>query len=136
MGKIGQFLLKGGGQARFACYRHDYAYYIRDIMWDRSNPEWEVEWTTAKFAADMELKINRKLVAKNPVYGKIYSILYFRAVRAAASKKPKRPEELPTPPTLSALKRLKTSIDEPLTSRAREIFKTWEVAITGAVDIA
>lgn len=128
MGKLGQFLLRGG-QARDPCYRHDYGYYIRDIMWDRSNPEWEVEWTSAKFAADMELKINRKLVAKNAVFGTIYSILYFRAVRAAARKRALKPRELPIPPTLNALTRLKASIDEPLTSRAEQIFATWKTAI-------
>lgn len=114
-----------GEQAKFACYRHDFGYYLRDIQWSKDFPASKVAWVAAKMAADMELKFNRKQVAKYSFIGRIYAALYFRAVRVGAHKYALPIEELPVPPTWIAMQNLTAFFEEPFTPRARRVLTLW-----------
>ena len=127
LGRLGRFLLRAG-QARPACYIHDYRYYLIATLWVTG----ALEWVNARWSADYELKLNRKLVAKYLFFGRIYAMLYFRPVRIGGRFTMKTPSELavpPTPPAIDAVKRDLLAMENPLTKRAEAILDYWRKII-------
>jgi hypothetical protein len=119
--RIGKFFLKAT-QSRAACFIHDFEYYLLAIQWERVSAEWK----GARMGADWNLKRNRALVAKNKVFGWIYSRLYFRGVRVGGKHTVREPRDLAMPPTLGALKKLKSYLDKPITKLAKAKLEEWE----------
>lgn len=127
LGRVGRFLMRAK-QARPACYIHDYRYYLMAILWATG----AIEWVNARFSADYELKLNRKLVAKYRFFGKIYAAIYFRPVRTGGRLTIKKPSDLFVPPTIVALEAVEKDLltmEDPLTERAEALLKYWRKII-------
>lgn len=127
LGRVGRFLMRAD-QARPACDIHDYRYYEIAILWATG----AIEWVNARFAADYELKVNRKLVAKRLFFGRIYAAIYFRPVRIGGRLSIKKPSELAIPPTVVALEAVKKDLlgmENPLTERAEALLEYWSKVI-------
>lgn len=127
LGRLGKFLMRAR-QARHVCEKHDYRYYLIAILWATE----AIEWQNARFAADNELKHNRRLVAKRLFFGRIYARIYFRSVRIGGRLTIKKPSDLAVPPTLVALEMVKDHLlkmEDPLTERAEAILNYWRKII-------
>ena len=127
LGRAGKFLMRAG-QAREACEKHDYRYYLIAVLW----ADGAIEQVSARFAADYELKRNRKLVAKYLFFGRIYAAIYFRSVRIGGKFTIKKPADLAVPPTIIALEAVRKDLltmENPLTERAGAIVEYWRRAI-------
>ena len=75
--------------------------------------------------ADYRLRVNRRLVAKNKVFGWFYSRAYFRLVRLGGRNAMRKPEDLVIPPSLMAIDDLEGFLDKPLTKQARTVLNMW-----------
>ena len=119
-GRLGKWLLKTE-QARAACYIHDFDYYLLAVEWKPKTPG----WTGDRMQADYRLRINRRLVAKRKLFGRIYGLAYFRAVRLGGRYAMKRPGELVIPPSIEAIDDLEQFLHRPLTKQARVLLNIW-----------
>lgn len=128
VGAIGRFinylarLCLQADQAKAACFIHDFHYYLVAVQWPRYSPEWK----GARLEADAYLKENRRRVARNPLFGLIYSLLYFRAVRVAGRWFVKPLTELAVPPTKEDIAYVESLLDFPLTKQAISALEHWK----------
>lgn len=127
LGRIGRWALKAD-QAKPTCSIHDFRYYEVGIQWDKK--EDESKWKIGRMNADYELKQNRRLVAKRRLFGRLYAMSYFRAVRLFGSQSIKTIPELVMPPTIEAINELEVLFDDPLTERAKRIFEMWKEVLS------
>ena len=119
--RTARFLLKAE-QARAACYIHDFEYYLTAIQWERGT----AEWVGDRMKADYRLKRNRKLVARFGFLGRIYSRMYFRAVRVGGKYTVKETPQLFVPSTLEDVQALvRDHLRKPLTPKAEETIEKW-----------
>lgn len=121
---MARFLLRAD-EAREACYRHDFGYYVTELQWPRDSDEWVGD----RMKADNRLRRNRVLVARNRFVGWIYSRLYFRAVRLRGRASMKPLSELVMPPTPEALEQLERYLRIPVTGQARDKLAAWKVQL-------
>ena len=119
-GRLGKWLAKTKIAVN-ACYIHDFDYYLNAIQWKPKTPGWVGD----RMQADYRLRINRRLVGKNKVFGWIYSRAYFRLVRLGGRYAMKRPGELVIPPSIEAIDDLEQFLHRPLTKQARVLLNVW-----------
>ena len=69
-------------QGHAPCVIHDWKYFVIPLAYSPNNIMREHE----RIKADYELKINRGMVAKNRVFGKLFGMFYFRGVRIGGKR--------------------------------------------------
>lgn len=123
LGKFGHFILRGR-RSRPVCYIHDFECFIADIQYERHTRSWRNE----RLAADFDLKINRRLLARFWFVGQIYSRIYYRGVRLGSYSRTSN-QKIIGPPTNKAIDDMIDLMTRPLSSKALAHVQDWRNAI-------
>ncbi len=120
-GRVGRWLFKES-QWRAAAYIHDYQYFLIALQW----PAHSSQWVGRRLTADVDLKQNRKLCAKNKFIGWAWGRVIFRGVRVGGRGSILLPDELVVPPTINAINDVERDCRFPVTEQAGEQIAKWK----------